>query len=163
MKKELFWVLTSVPVGANIFVFLRGLLEGGRGSVLQLQNEKLFFLIMPFNPIESCELGQWETRAVVLWKTSLQLPTAQHSGKERGEIPKFTSAVPDTKLAITAIRKTPITPTLTTKMPFLFHQSCITSCIRGKLYLETVLCVYSSLQATAAIGTEALTHSWVRK
>jgi len=27
---------------------------------------KSFFLIMPFNPTEGCELGHWETRAVVL-------------------------------------------------------------------------------------------------
>lgn len=141
MKKELFWVLTSVPVGPIYSSSSGGFLKEEEGQFYNFRM-KSFFLIMPFNPVESCELGQWETRAVVLWKISLQLPIAQHSGKERGELPKFTSAVPDTKLAITAIRMTPITPTLTTKMGILFPQTCITSCIRGKLYLETVfVCV----------------------
>lgn len=66
MKKELVLVLTSVPVGADIFIFLRGLLEGGERGQFYNFRMKSFFLIVPFNPTEGCELGHRETRAVVL-------------------------------------------------------------------------------------------------
>lgn len=75
-----------------------GFLEGGEGPFYNFRM-KSFFLIMPFNPIEGCELGRWEKGQWSCEKHLYSSPLLHTVEKREGSFPKYTSAVPDTEVS----------------------------------------------------------------
>lgn len=100
MKKGLFWVLTSVPVGGRYIHFPEGASRRGGERVSFTTSEwKAFFLschlilLRAVNWV-SGKQGQWSCE-----KHLYSSPLLHTVEKREGSFPKYTSAVPDTEVS----------------------------------------------------------------